>query len=182
MTIICKLKNTNEVNPPEVNYTWFSCDSASCDENSEKLKNKSQFLQLNSQSRHEMNYRCIAENAAGNDYKIITVRDQKSKSKTWSELKICDMFPAGGYNFFSLYKLFCISLYSHCWILWYPVAVHADCITEWINNTMHKKNLLFFFSGSLYVLEWIFHNFQTARRQKDIACRGWVLNPRPSNY
>ena len=29
----------------------------------------------------------------------------------------------------------------------------------------------------------IYHNFQTARKQKDIACRSWVLNPRPNwNY
>jgi hypothetical protein len=32
------------------------------------------------------------------------------------------------------------------------------------------------------VLECVFHNFETVRKQKDIACRGWVLSPRPPNY
>ena len=32
------------------------------------------------------------------------------------------------------------------------------------------------------VLECVFHNFHTQRKQKDIVCRGWVLNPRPWNY
>ena len=32
------------------------------------------------------------------------------------------------------------------------------------------------------VLECVFHNFHTQRKQKDEVCRGWVLNPRPSNY
>ena len=26
------------------------------------------------------------------------------------------------------------------------------------------------------VLECVFHNFHTQRKQKDIVCRGWVLN------
>ena len=32
------------------------------------------------------------------------------------------------------------------------------------------------------VLECVFHNFHTQRKQKDEVRRGWVLNPRPSNY
>ena len=31
------------------------------------------------------------------------------------------------------------------------------------------------------ILECVLHNFHTQRKQKDVVCRGWVLNPRPSN-
>ncbi|CAB4030202.1 V-set and immunoglobulin domain-containing 1, partial [Paramuricea clavata] len=73
MIINCSLKNADEVNPPQVKYTWFSCDSASCDEESAKLKIDSYSLRLNSQARAIMKYRCIAQNAAGSDSKIIEV-------------------------------------------------------------------------------------------------------------
>ncbi|CAB4019701.1 B-cell receptor CD22, partial [Paramuricea clavata] len=82
MIINCTLKNADEVNPPQVKYTWFLCDSKSCDVRSAKLKIEKYSLQLNSQSRHEIVYRCIAENAAGYDSQIITVFDQKSRSKS----------------------------------------------------------------------------------------------------
>ena len=32
------------------------------------------------------------------------------------------------------------------------------------------------------VLECVLYNFHTQRKQKDVVCRGWVSNPRPSNY
>ncbi|CAB3995372.1 V-set and immunoglobulin domain-containing 1 [Paramuricea clavata] len=82
MIINCSLKNTDEVNPPQVKYTWFSCDSASCDEESAKLKIESYSLRLNSQARIAMKYRCIAINAAGSDSKIIEVI-KLSKSTTF---------------------------------------------------------------------------------------------------
>ena len=79
MIINCTLKNTDEVNPPPV-YTWFSCDSASCDEESWKFEIKSESLRLDSQTRADMKYRCIAKNAAGSDSKITDVINQGSKS------------------------------------------------------------------------------------------------------
>jgi hypothetical protein len=90
MIINCSLKNADEVNPPEVKYTWFSCDSASCDEESAKLKIESYSLRLNSQARAIMKYRCIAQNAAGSDSKIIKVL-KISKSATHSLITICDL-------------------------------------------------------------------------------------------
>ena len=82
MKINCLLKNANEVKPPQVNYTWFSCDSDNCDDDSNwKLKRKSYSLILNSQTRENMKYRCRAKNAAGQDSKVITVFDANSKSQ-----------------------------------------------------------------------------------------------------
>ena len=51
-----------------------------------------------------------------------------------------------------------------------------------IMNNIYQKLLSQGNAAVENVLERVFHNFQTARKQKDIACRGWVLNPRPSNY
>ena len=59
MVINCTLKK--EVNPREVNYTWFSCDSANCD----KEVSDSSLLRLNSIQNPEMKYQCRAKNDAG---------------------------------------------------------------------------------------------------------------------
>ncbi len=77
--ITCKLKNPHEVNPPEVTYTWFSCDSDSCE--NVKIVTKSQSLKLNSLPRPTMKYQCMAKNAAGNDSTTIHVVRQGSKCK-----------------------------------------------------------------------------------------------------
>ncbi len=75
------MKNADEVNPPQVNYTWFPCDNDNCDESSAKWKNKSQSLRLNSQPTPDMKYGCIAKNAAGSDFKTTHVIGQESKCK-----------------------------------------------------------------------------------------------------
>ena len=79
MIINCTLKNPHEVNPPNVSYTWFLCDTG-CDVDRAKLIVNSSSLQLTSHSRAAMEYRCIAKNAAGSDSKIIKVIDSRSKS------------------------------------------------------------------------------------------------------
>ena len=87
MTINCTLKNAEEVNPPQVTYTWFSCDSDSnCNENRAKLIAKSYSLQLTSQSRATMEYRCEAKNTAGSDSKIIKVVDRSKYSRSFQDV------------------------------------------------------------------------------------------------
>ena len=82
MIINCSLKNADEVKPPQVNYTWFSCESGNCDDETNwSLERKSYSLKLNSQTRENMKYRCIAENAAGRDFEDITVFNPNSKLK-----------------------------------------------------------------------------------------------------
>ena len=49
---------------------------------------------------------------------------------------------------------------------------------EWDNQIW--QTVLYF--GCENVLECVLYNFHTQRKQKDVVCRGWVLNPRPSNY
>ena len=81
MIINCTLKNADEVNPTDVDYTWFSCDSDSCDEESTKFKIESYSLRLNSQARANTKYRCIAKNVAGNDSETIEIVGQAQGSK-----------------------------------------------------------------------------------------------------
>ena len=72
MMINCTLK-TSDVNPKEVNYTWFSCNSPdTCHPLS-----KSSSLQLNSQPNPETEYICKATNGAGSDNQSITVYKTK---------------------------------------------------------------------------------------------------------
>ena len=80
----CSLANAKKVCPPEVNYTWFSCDNGRCDKNNAKFKNESYSLRLNKFARPYMMYRCIARNNAGSDYKTIEVFEEISKSNTYS--------------------------------------------------------------------------------------------------
>ena len=70
MIINCTLK-TSDVNPKEVNYTWFSCNSLdTC--NKDPLT-KSSSLQLDSQPNLKTQYICKASNGAGSDNQSITV-------------------------------------------------------------------------------------------------------------
>jgi hypothetical protein len=78
--INCTLKNAKEVIPPQVTYTWFSCDNVSCDV--ESVKREQYSLPLNSQARTDMFYKCIAKNAAGSDSWIIDVYNPEGMSKT----------------------------------------------------------------------------------------------------
>ena len=81
MIINCTLKNA-DINPPQVNFTWYSCGTSTCNEKSTKLRSESYSLQLDSQSQSPMIYRCKAENAAGSDYQDIEVIGQsESESK-----------------------------------------------------------------------------------------------------
>ena len=96
MVINCTLANSKQVCPPEVKYTWFSCDNGKCDEASALFKIESYSLRLTELSRFDIMYRCIAKNTAGSDYKTIEVLEEKSKSKTFSQLEIdlCDRHAA----------------------------------------------------------------------------------------
>ena len=61
MIIDCTLKRSN---PPEVKFTWYSCNTPTCGEKSQSLTKKS-ILQLDSQPKSVMKYKCKAKNAAG---------------------------------------------------------------------------------------------------------------------
>ena len=69
--IECKLKISN-INPSQINYTWYSCDNDKCD-GKLTLINSSNTLRLERQSSSEVYYLCKAENRAGNDSKVINV-------------------------------------------------------------------------------------------------------------
>ena len=73
-TIInCTLKSY-EINPKQVNYTWFSCNSPDfCDADSLTVESNSFSVQLNNQSKCKMEYLCKATNAAGSDNESIAV-------------------------------------------------------------------------------------------------------------
>ncbi|CAB4005680.1 vascular endothelial growth factor receptor 2-like, partial [Paramuricea clavata] len=67
MIINCTL--SKRVNPPEINYTWHSCDTVNCGKDIAKwkLESRSYSLRIDNQVKAEMKYRCIAINAAGKD-------------------------------------------------------------------------------------------------------------------
>ena len=68
MIINCTL-SLKRVNPPEVNYTWYSCDTATCSKDIAKWKfeSRSYSLRIDNQVKAEMKYRCKVSNAAGED-------------------------------------------------------------------------------------------------------------------
>ena len=72
MIINCSLTKS-VVNPPQVNYTWYSCGTSKCDEKNLKLISELYSLPIESQSNTRMNYRCKANNAAGSAYQDILV-------------------------------------------------------------------------------------------------------------
>ena len=72
MIINCSLTKS-VVNPPQVNYTWYSCGTSTCDDKNLKLISESYSLRLESQSNTRMNYRCKVNNAAGSAYQDIVV-------------------------------------------------------------------------------------------------------------
>ena len=69
--IECKLKRSN-INPSQINYTWYSCDNDKCD-GKLTLINSSNTLRLKRQSSSKVYYLCKAEHGTGNDSKIISV-------------------------------------------------------------------------------------------------------------
>jgi hypothetical protein len=86
LIINCSLKRSN---PPEVKYTWYSCNTPKC---AESLTEKS-FLRLDSQLKSVMKYQCKARNAAGSASKIIEVfksAENNSKSiKSKLQIQLC---------------------------------------------------------------------------------------------
>ena len=72
MIINCSLTKS-VVNPPQVNYTWYSCGTSTCGDKNLKLISESYSLRLESHSSTRMNYRCKANNAAGSAYQDIVV-------------------------------------------------------------------------------------------------------------
>ena len=86
LIINCSIKRSN---PPEVNFTWYSCNTPNCAGKSRSLTKQS-FLRLDSQPMSVMKYQCKAKNAAGSASKIIEVfKSAENKSKcTKSELQI----------------------------------------------------------------------------------------------
>jgi hypothetical protein len=69
LIINCSLKRCN---PPEVNYTWYSCNTPNCGGTSQSLTETS-ILRLDSQPKSVMRYQCKAKNAAGSASKLIEV-------------------------------------------------------------------------------------------------------------
>lgn len=70
MIINCTLK-TREINPKEVSYMWFPCDSLdTCDKDP---LTKSSSLHLDNQPNNKAKYICKATNDAGSDTETITV-------------------------------------------------------------------------------------------------------------
>jgi hypothetical protein len=86
LIINCSLKRSN---PPEVKYTWYSCNTPNC---AESLTEQS-ILRLDSQQKSVMKYQCKAKNAAGTASKIIEVfksAENNSKStKSKLQIELC---------------------------------------------------------------------------------------------
>ena len=80
MIINCTLAKV-DINPPQVNYTWYSCGPSKCNKKNLELISKSNSLRLESQSMPLRNYRCKAENAAGSAYQDLVVMQLANISK-----------------------------------------------------------------------------------------------------
>ena len=87
-TINCTLSKDDR-NPPNVNYTWFSCGTSKCDKQNLKLINESISLTLYHQTSPLMNYRCEAKNEAGSstqDIEVVLVQsNQNCKDQSKAE-------------------------------------------------------------------------------------------------
>ena len=81
MIINCTLKRAN---PPEVNYTWYLCDAAECDNNSAQWKLYSQgySLRIDRQLKTDVKYRCMARNDVGKDESSTITVQQSIKVNT----------------------------------------------------------------------------------------------------
>ena len=85
-------------NPPEINYTWHSCNTRKCDDKSWKPKAKSSSFRLDSLPKSGMTYRCTAKNAAGSDTEELKV--YRIESKKLTELQEYNQSPLS--KFFSV--------------------------------------------------------------------------------
>ena len=79
MVINCTL-DKGDINPRQVNYTWYYCGTFKCSEKKRKLMASYALHPTESQSASEMNYRCEAANAAGSDFHDIKVVQQHSNT------------------------------------------------------------------------------------------------------
>ena len=79
MIINCTLAE-GDINPRQVNYTWYSCGTSKCSGKNPKLIASYALHLTESQSASEMNYRCEAANAAGSDYQDIKVVQQHANT------------------------------------------------------------------------------------------------------
>ena len=82
MIINCTLEK-GDINPTQVNFTWYLCDTSKCYK--KKLISESYSLHLKNQPKPEMNYRCEAKNDAGNANKNIVVQKRESITHKYSE-------------------------------------------------------------------------------------------------
>ncbi|XP_028411440.1 hemicentin-1-like [Dendronephthya gigantea] len=76
----------NEVNPPEIDYTWYSCYTRNCDDKDWKFESKTSSLRLDRLLKPEMTYRCTAQNAAGKASKKVTVFNIEKLQVTLSKV------------------------------------------------------------------------------------------------
>lgn len=85
MEIKCTLKT--KINPPEVNFTWFSCESANCNKEHLTAISDSSLLRLDGIQNPQMRYLCRATNLAGSaNISIDVFSTERSNSKcTYSD-------------------------------------------------------------------------------------------------
>ena len=82
--INCTLKNSHDVNPKEINYTWFSCSSPDkCDKDLTTIRKTSPnfMMVIDDQSAQKMRYLCKAENEGGSDNATIDIYKLQMNSK-----------------------------------------------------------------------------------------------------
>ncbi len=128
MIINCHL--IRDVNPTEVNYTWYSCDTVNCGKNTVewKLESHNSSLRIDNQLKVEVKYRCIARNTAGKDESpTITVykKSDETKSTTTANTLLFVVVPIGvitmmilGVICFVLYKR--KKIYGGIYLFSYP--------------------------------------------------------------
>ena len=90
MKINCTLKNSHDVNPKEISYTWFSCNSPDmCDKDLTTIRKSSPnfMMVIDDQSAQTMRYLCRAENEGGSDNATIDIYKLQMNSKCTLVLK-----------------------------------------------------------------------------------------------
>ena len=101
--INCTLKNSHDVNPKEINYTWFSCNSPDmCDKDLTIIRKSSpnSMVVINDQSAQTMKYLCKAENEGGSDTATIDVFNFQTNSKCTRAKTFRDCYIRAGTGYF----------------------------------------------------------------------------------